>query len=122
MLEQGNYFEYSLPYDVMAVKKDTPVLGYAAAYGVDFTEDFWKKEGFLIVSFDITAIVQGNAYLSYANAANSANGYCNMWELEGAQKQKRDKNGVAFCFYPGDVLVMPVMDSVRKDHRSGGIY
>ncbi len=122
MLEQGNYFEYSLPYDVMAVEKGTPVMEHATVYGIDFTEDFWKKEGFLIVSFDITAVVQGNAYLSYANTANAANGYCNMWELEMAQKQKRDKNGVTFCFYPGDVLVMPVMDSVRNDHRFGGIY
>lgn len=120
MLEQGNYFEYSLPYDVMAAEKDFPVMEYAADYGIDFTENFWKKEGFLIVSFDITAVVQGNAYLSYTNAANP--GYCNMWELEGVQKQKRDKNGVAFCFYPGDVLVMPVMGSIRNDYRFGGIY
>lgn len=119
MLEQGNYFEYSLPYDVMAVEKNFPVMEYAAGYGVDFSEAFWKKEGFLIVSFEIQAMVFGNAYLSYANTSA---GFCNMWELEGMQKHKRDKNSVDFCFYPGDVLVVPVMDSIRKDYRSGGIY
>ncbi len=122
MLEQGNYFEYSLPHDVMAVARGFPVTEYAACYGVDFTEKFWKKEGFLIVSFDITGMVQESAYLSYANMGNYGAGYCNMWELEGIQKHKRDKNGVTFCFYPGDVLVMPVMDSIRNDHRTGGIY
>lgn len=121
-LEQGNYFEYSLPYDVMAVEKDFPVREYAALYGVDFTEDFWKKDGFLIVSFDITAVVQENAYLSYTNEENSETGYCNMWELEAMQKEKRDKNGISFRFYPGDVMVVPVLDSIRNDYRFGGIY
>lgn len=119
MLEQGNYFEYSLPNDVMAAEKDFPVMEYAADYGVDFSEKFWKKEGFLIVSFEITAVVFGNAYLTYANEDGR---YCDMWELEGMQKHRRDKNNVTFCFYPGDVLVMPLMDSIRKDYRFGGIY
>lgn len=122
LLEQGNYFEYSLPFDVMAAEKDFPVREYAASYGIDFSEKFWKRDGFIIVSFDITAMAQDRPYLSYANAENSEEGYCNMWKLEGMREEKRDKNGVAFRFYPGDVLVVPVMDSIRNDYRSGGIY
>ncbi len=121
-LEQGNYFEYSLPYDVMAVDKGYEVNQYAADYGIDFTENFWKKEGFLIVSFEILAMVRGSVYLNYDNTIENGILYCNMWELEDVQKLRRDKNGTSFRFYPGDVLVFPVMDSIRNDHYFGGIY
>lgn len=121
-LEQGNYFEYSLPYDVAAVDKGYEVNRYAADYGIDFTESFWKKKGFLIVSFKITAMAQGRAYLNYDNTTENGELYCNMWEIEAVQKLRRDKNGVSFRFYPGDVLVFPIADSIRNDHRFGGIY
>ncbi|MDE7326105.1 MAG: hypothetical protein K2N63_07510 [Lachnospiraceae bacterium] len=120
-LEQGNYFEYSLPYNVQAVKKDYAVEDYAAGYGIDFTEEFWKKEGYLIVSFELMAMVQGEEYLNYDNTKKST-AFCNMWELEAMQQQRQDKEGVSFRFYPGDVLVFPLNTSIKDDHRFGGIY
>lgn len=120
-LEQGNYFEYCLPCDVRAVKKDFAVEDYAENYGIDFTEEFWKKEGYLIVSFHLTAMVQDEEYLNYDNTEKDSK-YCNMWELEAMQQYRQDKDGVSFLFYPGDVIVLPVGTSIKDDYRPGGIY
>lgn len=121
-LGQTFYFEYSLPSGLMAVQKDYPVEAYGKEHGIDFTEDFWLKSGYLILNFEITATADGKAYLCYANRENQEKGYCNMWDMEGRVLKKKDEKGTEFLFRPGDIIVFPVNSSIRDDYLPGGIY
>ena len=76
-------FEYSLPRRLYAVSASREEEVGSAVQGIDFSEDFWKKNGYLIVNFNIVGLVDGKRYLSYDDAANENMGYCNMWLMEG---------------------------------------
>jgi hypothetical protein len=44
------YGTYKLPTNVHAVPKGTDVWGYLRKYGIDYDEDFWLKNGYIIVN------------------------------------------------------------------------
>lgn len=121
-LHQTCYFEYSLPYNLAAVPQNYPLETYAQQYGVDFSESFWIKSGYLILNFEITAKADGKAYLSYFNEKNQSNGYCNMWDTEGMFLKKTDGKGKSFLFHHGDIMIFPVNSSIQDDYLQGGIY
>ncbi len=121
-LRQRHYFEYALPCDVMAAVRGVPVEEYAAKKGISFLEDFWIKEGYLIVQFEITAYAGGAAYLSYANNENRSEGYCCMWSKEHMPSEKMDGMGVLLYFEPGDIFGFPIGQSIKQDYSQGGIY
>ena len=117
------YFEYYLPSEIYICEKGVDVGAYAKQhYGIDGTEDFWLKEGELIVNFEIETIANGERKLSYTNIENARNGYCNMWELEGYQYTKIDANGQVYNFENGDTLMYSLEDSVARDYFIGGTH
>ena len=93
----------------------------AAGQGIDFSEAFWKRDGFLIVNFEITGLTGDKKYLSYDNSWNAVHGYCNMWLMEAQICEKKDKE-TDFRLCPGDVLIIPLESSIRNDYIAGGIY
>lgn len=121
------YFEYYLPSEIHIVKKGFDVLGYAKEnYGLDYKEDFWKKDGYLLINFDIETI-QGNReggrrHLSYQNLDNAADGYCNMWKLEGFQYTKQDHRGKTLKFTDGDSILYYLNKSAGRDYTSSGTH
>lgn len=117
--------EYYLPATIHVCPKGFNVDEYAADHrGLDFKEDFWLTQGFVIINFEIETIQNGERHLSYINAANAANGYCNMWQMEGATEIKTDAWNNLFTFHDGDYALYYAdpSKSVKKDYRSGGIY
>lgn len=144
------YFEYSLPGDVHAVGKGFDVTGFAKANGgVDFKEDIWKKDGYLVVNFDITTYEDGFSEktgqesdsgwlegsdvftetetipiprLNYINAGNVSDGYCNMAKLEGFRNYRTDYRGVTFHYLYGDTLMYDLERSAKKDYHSYGTH
>lgn len=118
------YGEYYLPAEVHAVPKGLDISSYTANNGVDYTEDFWLSDGYLIVNFDIVATdSNGQERLSYINADNYLyNGQCSMWVLEGAPESKTDSSGVTFNWKAGDFIVYDTDKSVSDDYIPGGIY
>ncbi|MEG2513210.1 MAG: DUF5704 domain-containing protein [Acetivibrio sp.] len=118
--------EYYLPTKLYVCPKGFDLDRYGVNHGgLNFTESFWLKKGYIILNFEIEAIKDGEPYLSYINQENALNGgYCNMWQMEGGIRKKRDFKGNTFDFQYGD-YVMYYADpnkSVAKDYRSGGIY
>jgi hypothetical protein len=139
------YFEYSLPATVYAVAKGTTIEAgrqsltvdeYASRYGIDYSEDFWCKNGYILVNWEIKSVDGDRAYagagtegeaisageaggyhLSYINHGNWLNGYCNMWNMEGFSYTKTDADGNTFTFRDGDVLMYY---SSGKTSGSGG--
>lgn len=116
------YGEYYIPSKVHAVKKGTDVIEYAHRYGIDYHESFWKKDGYIMVNFDIETIKDKERHLSYINAANASDGYCNMWKLEGFQYSKKDCKDHTFTFKSGDYALFDLNRSVSDDYQTGGTH
>lgn len=145
------YFEYSLPSDVHAVSKGFDVDTYAHEHnGIDYKEDFWKKNGYIVVNFDVVSYETGFdkfqvgadtgdgwlegadvfeevtstplPRLSYINVQNVSDGYCNMWQLEGFRSRRTDFEGNIFNFRYGDTLMYYLDQSAQSDYRSYGTH
>ncbi len=120
--KQSWYGEVFIPGNARAVNAGYDVFGYAKRYGIDYTEDFWKKDGYIIVNLDIRVHDNGrNVRLSYINKPNEAE-FCNMWRMEHAPISKSSVGGPAFYFEDGDFLLYSVEQSATDDYVVGGIY
>lgn len=120
---QNWYCEYYLPSEIHAAPKGFDVYGYARDhYGVDYKEDFWLKDGYLVINFDIETIQDGSRHLSYINPGNSPQGYCNMWKMEGYQYEKEDFKENPLMFVDGDYVMYFTDKSAAKDYITGGTH
>ena len=120
--KQSWYGETFIPGTAMFVEEGTDVFGYAKRYGIDYTESFWKKDGYIIMNLDIRVYDgNGKTRLSYINKPNEAL-YCNMWRLEGAPISKSSEGKMAFYFEDGDFMIYSVEQSAVDDYVVGGIY
>lgn len=107
-LKQTWYFKYALPDVYHVCATGTDVEAYAKKNGgVTYKEDFWKKDGYLVVHFDIGAYDKnGQLSICYTNTAqNVADGMCDMWATEGYVNNRTDSYGTNFTFIDGDVIV-----------------
>lgn len=119
------YGEYYLPSQIHVVPKDFNLGIYAVDKGsLDFTEDIWLRGGYIVINFDIVTYQTGSekGNLSYINKENALKGYCNMWELEGVQLDKKDSVGNVFHFKYGDYILYDIEKSAASDYRSGGTH
>lgn len=117
------YGTYKLPADVYAVESGFDVYGYMKKHGIDFSEDFWLRDGYIIVNFNIVTVdKEGREHLSYINAINYLNnGNCSMWLLEGPFVEKSDSRGVTFSFKAGDFIIY-YCDRKYSDDYQGKLY
>ena len=122
MLKQTYNLAYHLPVSVRAAEYGYPVERIQTVFGINLEEDFWIRNGYIIVSFEISAYIEDKKIMDYRNAENEAAGYCNMWKTEKLPSNKVDGNGNRFVFEPGDIFCFPVGDSIRSDYIPGGIY
>jgi len=111
------YGTYKLPTNIHVVPAGYDVYGYLRKHGIDYSEDFWLKDGYIIVNFNIETIDKnGKRHLSYINGSNYLNrGHCSMWVTEGATVQKKDNKGITFDFKAGDVVVYYVNRKYKED-------
>jgi len=118
------YGQYYVPNEVHAVAKDFDVMDYADKYGVDYGEDFWLTDGYIIVNFSIETLDESRSRrLSYTNALNYLNnGNCSMWIMEGPALSKASYKGPTFNFYAGDFIVYYANKRMRQDYITGAIY
>ena len=116
------YGEYYLPAEVHAVSKGFPLSTYMKEHQVNYKESFWKKDGYIVVNFDITTIQNEMPHLSYENVQNYREGYCNMWKVEGYRNEKYDCKNTKFLLQDGDIVFYRLNDSVMKDYVIGGTH
>lgn len=121
---QSWYGCYYLPGILHAAPQGYDIYGYAEKYGIRYTEEFWKKDGFIIVNFDIVTVDStGKEHLSYINASNYLErGNNSMWVMEGAPLSKTDYKDVTFHFKAGDFIIYNTDKSIHDDYSAGGIY
>lgn len=116
------YGEYYLPAEVHAVSKGFSIQNYGKEHEINYSESFWKKDGYIVVNFDITTIQDGIPHLNYENVEHYPNGYCNMWKMEGYQNEKLDCNHTKFLLQDGDIVFYHLNRSVMKDYVVGGTH
>ena len=117
------YGTYKLPTNVHVAPKGYNVYDHLKRHGIDYTEDFWLRDGYIIVNFNIETIdKKGNRNLSYINGANYLyKDNCSMWITEGAMLQKTDNRDVTFNLKAGDI-VLYYTDKKYSDDYIGLIY
>ncbi len=113
-LRQTYYFEYSLPVNFHAVSKTFDMASYVALHPtVTYKENFWKKDGYIVVHFDIDAYdASDKKLLSYGSGVSS------MWNLEGYSTTRTDYYGKTFTFQPGDVFMIYTDKTKSDDYRA----
>ena len=118
---QNWYGYYYLPSKLYVAPKDYDVYDCARKQGVNFQEDFWLDDGYLIINMDIATIGNdGKERLRYTNGEDSIIDN-NMWKMEGFNGKKTSNNGVEFDFKEGDFLVYRINSSVLEDYTFDGL-
>lgn len=118
---QNWYGYYYLPSILYAVPKGYGVYNYARKHGINFHENFWLNEGYIIVNMDIRSVDDyGKDRLSYFNKDDPSNPN-NMWNIEGYSKKKVSSSGVEFEFEQGDFIIYKLNSSVLEDYRFDGL-
>ncbi len=109
------YFEYYLPSKLYAVKKNFSFEDYQKKNRISMKEEFWIKDGFLVLNFDIETIREGGRYLSYRNEVMAGQGYRNQWLYE--------KGGeILEPYFSGDVALFELGRSAAGDYQSFGTH
>lgn len=121
---QNWYGCYYLPAKVYVAPLGYDVQSYASRYGISYKENFWLKNGYIIVNFDIVTVdSEGRERLSYVNSQNFMNNNnMSMWVTEGAIISKKDYKNTTFHFKAGDFMMYYTDMSVKDDYKAGGIY
>lgn len=114
--------EYYIPADIHVVPKDYPVTIKTAGKGINYQEDFWLKDGYLILNFQIETYKEGERHLSYINSKNYPQGYCNMWRKEGFQPTRVDASGASFHMLDGDLAFYDLKRSAASDYINSGTH
>lgn len=120
--KQSWYGSLFVPGNARAVDSTFDVFEYAKKIPINYTESFWKKDGYIIVNLEIKVYDKdGKERLSYLNKVHE-DYYCNMWKMEGPIIGKSDNGRVTMYFEPGDFMIYSVEHSATEDHVVGGIY
>ncbi len=114
------YGVYSLPTQVHACPKDYDLTAYDL---INYREDFWLTDGYIVVNFEIKVFKDGKESIRYYEGTDPRG---NMWAMENGTKDGirtvEDMNGVTWQFQPGDVAVYYADKSSRDDYKPGGTH
>ena len=113
------YGEYYLPSKLYACAKGFDVKGYADSHGLNFDEEFWLKDGYIVVNFTLETGDDGELALSY-NAGYPET--VNMFKREGAVLNKAASNGTVYDLAYGDVVFYDRSKAAEDDYRSSGTH
>ena len=119
--------EYQLSPDLYPVDAGIDLDSYIRQHGgrIGQRDPVFLREGYLRVRFEVRSYPAGSSqtgHLSYANTANSAKGYCDMWRLQGFSYDRTDGLGNRFVFADGDCLLFDMKYSLHSDYESWGTH
>jgi len=119
---QNWYGYYYLPSVLHIAPKGFDVYKILREQGINFSEDFWLDEGYIIVNMDIrTFDGYGNERLSYSNRQGTGKTENSMWQLEGFTREKITLDGLEFEFEEGDFIIYKINSSVLNDYIFDGL-
>ncbi|MDM8534558.1 DUF5704 domain-containing protein [Clostridiaceae bacterium HSG29] len=121
--KQKWYGEYKLPNNTYVIDNDIDLNEYAKDNnGIDFTEDVFKKDGYILVNFQIETEKDAN---SLGNNLKYNAPLSNMFEIEGFNKTKEcnvDGEIKNFNFEYGDIIFFNPNEKRSDDYNSYGTH
>ena len=121
MSKQKWYGEYYLPNYLFVTTPGFDVPNYGRThYGLDGKEDFWLRDGYIIVNFTIETVKDNNfedPSLSYWGAER-----CNMFTREGFKREKTDYYEKEFILTDGDIVFYDTDKRASDDYGIGGTH
>lgn len=120
------YGEYYLPSETFATVEDWETVKEKVGDDFTGTEDCWLQGGFLVVNFQPVLTTGGEDRLAYDNTHFvRVNGEkkateCNMWEIEGYQKERTEYSGRKLNFSEGDVILYTLGGGSPADPGDSG--
>lgn len=133
--EQHWYGEYSLPAEVYAVEKKAPVFdedgqeipqvdtiaGFGREHRLNKNSLLFKKDGYIVVNFNIETLVNGNtemSHLTYHTSPIENAPLNNQWKMEGFAYEVVDGYGVTHKMKDGDMVYYHADRSSFEDFNS----
>lgn len=121
--EQRWYGEYRLPDKTYVVDKDIDLREYAKKNnGIDFEEEIFKKDGYILINFEIKTKKDTN---SKGDELKYNSKLCNMFKVEGFEKTKtcyRKEGSKLFNFEYGDIIFFNPNRRMSEDYNSYGTH
>ncbi|MBO5247262.1 MAG: hypothetical protein J6B28_08405 [Eubacterium sp.] len=115
---------YQLSPDLYIVDADIDLNTYIRMRGgrIYGRDEVFKRDGYLLVQFEIQTVPKEQVHLSYTNVLNSRKGYCNMWRLQGFHYTRTDCGDNQFLFQDGDCLLFDTRYTLHTDYESYGTH
>ncbi len=115
------YGEYYLPdklYVVPSTMTENDIVNHSETQdGIDGSESFWLKDGYIIVNFEIETIQNG----SYSTPElNYYNAMYNRWQAEGFDYSQTDFYSKSFQLENGDIVFYYAGKKASDDYKVGG--
>ena len=115
------YGEYYLPdklYVVPSTMTENDIVNHPETQdGIDGSESFWLKDGYIIVNFEIETIQNGNFDAPVLNYYNSM---YNRWQAEGYDYSQTDYYNKSFQFESGDIVLYYAGKKSSDDYKVSG--
>ena len=115
------YGEYYLPdklYVVPSAMTENDIVNHPETQdGIDGSESFWLKDGYIIVNFEIETIQNGNFDAPVLNYYNSM---YNRWQAEGYDYSQTDYYNKSFQFESGDIVLYYAGKKSSDDYKVSG--
>ena len=114
--------EYWIPDQIYITDKDVDIYEYLDEEGyIDGTEDFWIKDGFLVLNFDIVTVNNGVEHLTYHGGTKD------QWTLQGPKEDATTGEEVigediVVPTRPGDVAIIDITKSTKDRYEVGINY
>lgn len=121
--EQGvQYWQgrFALPDTLYVAESGSDVLGYQKKYGLSFQEDFWIKEGLLMLQFALRVENGNGEVLYYGKLPGDVRN--DIWEQESGSKTCTDSRKREYAVESGDVAVVSYGAGAAEDYRIHGIH
>lgn len=114
------YGRFLLPDALYAAESRTDVSGYQKQNGLNFSEDFWIKEGELLLQFAIR-VENGNGEVLYYGKlpVNLKN---DIWRQESGKRICTDTRGNEYLLEGGDTAIIYFGESAAGDYTIHGIH
>lgn len=101
--------EFYLPEGILCVTEDKKEEFLSASINQTFSgrEDFFQKDGYLIIHFDIEVISNQGKKYTFSNWGNT--------------KLKKDALAAGWNYMPGDVIRYDLAESIEEDYERGNL-
>lgn len=112
--------EFSLPDALYVAESGSDVLDYQKKYGLSFLEDFWVRNGALMLQFAVRVENGNGEVLYYGKLPENIRN--DIWYQESGRKTCTDSRKREYSVESGDVAVVYYGESAAEDYRIHGIH